>query len=325
MDWTAYLLFLMILLVWHIIRSGVSSKAGPASSRAADIERTRGLTALAIQKLEQSGLEDLMLTDCRFTTRIGAPKKTSLPELQSQLQSALMEMLTHLHLMPNIRLLVTDDPNKLSGPGRLGEYVHNYAEKEIRILVNQQWDAAILLAGLCHECTHYFMYSHMLNHADPDYNEGLTDTMACMIGFADVMIAGHSNRALPYLVEREFVEVKRGLTAKRQQLQNVKQAARNLETARAQLRKNLAGTREMKAQAEAVIAVKKVPSGRRIPKSRFSDLQATLLSLETGAYDEAFNRAEAAQSGDLNRVSRADIELLQICGNLYALLLAFQN
>ena len=149
-------------------------------------------------------MSELMLSDYHFSTKIGEPSVTPISDLEAQLQAALMEMLTHLHLMPDIRLLVTDDPGKLTGPGRLGEYIHNYGTKEIHILVDKKWEARTLLSGLCHECTHYFMYSHDLNHPDPQYNEGLTETMACMIGFSETMLAERSNRALPYLCHPEF-------------------------------------------------------------------------------------------------------------------------
>ena len=322
----AYLVVVAIMILWHVFRSSRSSARGQAQQvyRQANLPRARDLAALAAHKLEAHGMSGLMLSDYRFSTKIGEPGSTPIADLETQLQSALMEMLAHLHLMPDIRLLVTDDPGKLSGSGRLGEYVHNYGTKEIHILVDKKWDAKILLSGLCHECSHYFMYSYGLNHSDPQYNEGLTDTMACMVGFSETMIAQQSNRPLPYLCNPEFLEVKKYLLERRAQLQKARDEKTNLATARAQLKKNLAGARDMKRQAEAVIAVKKTPT-RRIPKTRFSNLQSTLLSLESGAYDEAFRRAEAAQSGDLSRVKQADAELLEICANLYTLLLAFNS
>lgn len=325
-EMLAFLFALGIIVLWGVIRSVRKPKAAASvPTREPDKARAHALAVYGAEQLSRKGLADTMLRDYRFTTRVGSLDNASLPLLEQQLQSALMEMLTHLHLLPNIRLLVTDDPAKLSGPGRLGEYVHDYAKKEIRILVQKGYSAEVLLAGLCHECAHYFMFSHGLNESDPDYNEGLTDTMACLIGFGQTMLKEKSNRPLPYLNDAELQIVYQYLLEKRKELAEAKNRENALATARAQLRKNLAGAREMYRQAEAVLMVRKTPDTAKMSKSQLAVISETLLGMETKSFEQVFQSAEAAQSGDLMRVTRADDEVLAICSRLYSLLLLYKS
>ena len=121
-----------------------------------DYARTRSLFDMTKKRLEQKGLGNLMLADYRFKTVVGSPQTTDINVLQIQLQNVLMEILTHLHLMPDVRLIVTNDPKRLDLHGVAGEYHHDYEDKQIRLLVEPKYTADNLIATLCHESAHYF-------------------------------------------------------------------------------------------------------------------------------------------------------------------------
>ena len=317
-DYLAWLLFIAIWILFVFLRSRWRQKhARPVTlpGREPDLERTRRLFNLAEQKLGKLGSQDLMLRDFSFRATLSAVQVNNLQEAQTQLQSMLIEMLPHLHLLPNIRLIATRDKSQLL-PGALGQYDQNGSYSTIRMLVEPGTAPELLVAALCHECTHYFMRSYMLEDPDRQTNEGLTDTMACLLGFSEIMLRSNSNRPLPYLNHAEFEEVRRCLLASRSILQEKYDRKQNLAAARAQLQKNLSGARAMIEQARAMISVNKTPN-RSMSGASLSLLQQTLLALENGTYTETLRRAEAALSGDLSAVRRAD--------DLYRMMLAFHG
>ena len=124
-DWLAYLVVVLLFLVFYIVREkwweNRAKNAPPVFSREPDLERARRLFNLAEEKLGSIGLTDLMLRDFEFQTRLTAEQCRSAASVQTQLQSMLIEMLPHLHLMPNVRLLVTEDHSEMRSGG-LGEY-----------------------------------------------------------------------------------------------------------------------------------------------------------------------------------------------------------
>ena len=328
----AYLVVIVIFILFSVIRntrqsSGGSGRGGKNArivySREPDLERTRGLFGMAEQKLEKAGLTDLMLQDFHFRTQLSPAQCKDLQQAQAQLQSMLMEMLPHLHLLPDIRVIMTRDPSELIH-GALGQYEHSGSTKTIRILLVPDATPALLAATLCHECSHYFLYSYILSERDSDMNEGLTEVMACLVGFSEIMIQSNPNRDLPYLNRPEFEEVRRCLLAARPALQQKYDQKQNLLNARTQLKKNLAGGRAMLEQTRAMIAVSRSPK-KKLSRGELARLQQTLLALENGSCAERLNQAEKALSGDLAAVRGADDSVLAVCAELYRVMLAFQS
>ena len=329
-DWLSYLFAVaFILLLNYVInrlrvrRYEKRVKNGQFTyCREPDLERTRKLFDMCRQRLESVGLTDLMLRDFSFGTQLTQAQCDNDAQAAAQLQSMLIEMLPHLHLMPNVKLLVTTDASKLQ-PGALGEY--DAGQRTVRILLQPgQRSPEVLSAALCHECLHCFLYTYGISSPDPQLNEGLTEAMTCLVGFSQIMIRSNANRQLPYLIRAEFEELRRSLLAIRPQLQQQADQKQNLQTAREQLKKNLAGAAAMIEQAKAMIAVNKAPQSKRLSAAELRQLQQTLLALENGSYAVTLRQAEQSLNGDLSAVRKADDAVLAICGSLYRLMLAFR-
>ena len=205
----------------------------------------------------------------------------------------------------------------------MGEYSHGFFQKSISVLVSPSYTASDLLNVLCHEATHYFMYTLGINDPDPDRNEGLTEVMSCQIGFCEAMMVSNINRNPPYLNQPEFRQVRKLLQARRSALRREKDRAEDLEGARLQLRKNLSGARTMLEQARAMIAVNPAPRGRKMSRASLALLQQAMLALETGAYTETLRQAEASLSGDAAAVLAADRKVLTLCGDVVRIMAAF--
>jgi len=75
---------------------------------------------------------------------------------------------------------------------RVGEYSNNAQNRTIALNIGIGYTPENVLAILCHECTHYFMETHLLNWEDADLNEQRTDVMANLIGFNQIMIDGYT-------------------------------------------------------------------------------------------------------------------------------------
>ena len=301
------------------------TSAQAAPQREADYARTRTLFEMGKNRLVYLGLGDLMMSDYQFRTKVGSLKTTDLKTLQQQLQDVLMEILSHLHMMPDVRLIVTRDPKDLYNVGALGEYHHNYQDKQIRLLVDPRFTTETVVSALCHESAHYFAYTKGVRHLDRDLDEGLTDTLTILLGFSDAVLKGDHSNELPALNQQEFLELRRLLAEYRKEQKDGQAAALELETARKQLGKNIAGARGMLTQVQAMIAVKKTPAGRkRFSQKDMDTFQKTLLALESGAFEDTLARAEKVSGGDLRTVKAADAEVLDVCAKLYRLMLAFQ-
>lgn len=64
----------------------------------------------------------------------------------------------------------------------------------IEIFVRKDYSLPEIAAVMCHECTHYFMYSHMLSEAQGGFNENLTDIAAVFLGFSSIMLRGYDEK-----------------------------------------------------------------------------------------------------------------------------------
>lgn len=319
----------IVWLAWNgIAKARAKRKAAKGEGiiwRQPDLERTKKLYYMALCKLEQKGHSDLMMTDYHIRTRVDPPAKTDLVALQRQLQSVLMELLAHLHLMPNVRLVVTRDPAQLANKGAMGEYDGDYQDKKIRLLILPEYTAESVVAALCHECAHYFAYSCGIAETDKDTNEGLTDTLTILLGFSEAILNSHGNRALPYLNEPEFRELKKLLLEYRTARKAKQAKAQDLSAARAQLKKNIAGARDMLSHAQDMISVKRSPpAGKRMSKAELTELQGILLDFESGSFREALDGAQKQVDGSLEQVRQADDRVLDICAKTYKLMLAFR-
>ena len=192
-----YLLSVLVIIVIYLVI--ILTRRNPKPTyRKPEEERVNSLFNIASGLLKDRGMQWLMLQDYSFRTTISKPGSVPLEETQQQLQSALTEILSHVHIMPDVRLEVTNNPADLSGPGRAGEYSYN---KVVRVLVSASHSAAELLEVLCHETTHYIMHVKNLSLPvqDNDMIEGLTEVTACLLGFSEAMIASDSTRNPPYL------------------------------------------------------------------------------------------------------------------------------
>ena len=322
---------LVVWLIWNgIARARANKKASQGGQRAAarrepDLERAKTLYYMALCKLEKKGQRDLLMADYHIRTRVDPPAKTELAVLQGQLQSVLMELLAHLHLMPNVRLVVTRDPAELVNKGAMGEYDSDYQDKKIRLLVLPEYTAESVVAALCHECAHCFAHSWGIAETDKDTNEGLTDALTVLLGFGEAVLSSRGDRAFPYLNEPEFRELKKLLLEYRAARKARQAEAQDLSAAREQLKKNIAGARDMLGHAQAMISVKKTPTaGRRMSKAELTELQKILLDFESGTFEEALDRAQKQADGSLEQVRRADDGVLDVCAKAYRLMLAFR-
>ena len=316
-----YLLSVLDIIVIYLVINLIRRSPKP-TYRKPEEERVNSLFNIASGLLKERGMQWLMLQDYSFRTTISKPGSIPLEETQQQLQSALTEILSHVHIMPDVRLEVTNNPADLSGPDRAGEYSYN---KVVRVLVSASHTAEGLLEVLCHETTHYIMHVKNLSLPvqDNDMTEGLTEVTACLLGFSEAMIASDSTRNPPYLNKPEFQKVRKLLLERRAVLQKKKDRAAELKAAREQLRKNLASARTMMEQTRAMMAVNKTPSARRMSKASFKRLQHAMLSLENGSYAETLAHAEAALKRGPDDVHKADEQVLNICGDLFRVMLAF--
>lgn len=316
-----YLLSVLVIIVIYLVINLTRRNPKPAY-RKPEEERVNSLFNIASGLLKERGMQWLMLQDYSFRTTISKPGSVPLEETQQQFQSALTEILSHVHIMPDVRLEVTNNPADLSGPDRAGEYSYN---KVVRVLVSASHTAEGLLEVLCHETTHYIMHVKNLSLPvqDKDMTEGLTEVTACLLGFSEAMIASDSTRNPPYLNKPEFQKVRKLLLERRAVLQKQKDRAEELKAAREQLRKNLASARTMMEQTSAMMAVNKTPTSRRMSKASFKRLQHAMLSLENGSYSEALAHAEAALKRGPDDVHKADEQVLNICGDLFRVMLAF--
>ena len=316
-----YLLSVLVIIVIYLVINLIRRSPKP-TYRKPEEERVNSLFNIASGLLKERGMQWLMLQDYSFRTTISKPGFIPLEETQQQLQSALTEILSHVHIMPDVRLEVTNNPADLSGPDRAGEYSYN---KVVRVLVSASHTAEGLLEVLCHETTHYIMHVKNLSLPvqDNDMTEGLTEVTACLLGFSEAMIASDSTRNPPYLNKPEFQKVRKLLLERRAVLQKQKDRAAELKAAREQLRKNLASARTMMEQTRAMMAVNKTPSARRMSKASFKRLQHAMLSLENGSYAETLAHAEAALKRGPDDVHKADEQVLNICGDLFRVMLAF--
>ena len=316
-----YLLSVLVIIVIYLVINLIRRSPKP-TYRKPEEERVNSLFNIASGLLKERGMQWLMLQDYSFRTTISKPGFIPLEETQQQLQSALTEILSHVHIMPDVRLEVTNNPADLSGPDRAGEYSYN---KVVRVLVSASHTAEGLLEVLCHETTHYIMHVKNLSLPvqDNDMTEGLTEVTACLLGFSEAMIASDSTRNPPYLNKPEFQKVRKLLLERRAVLQKKKDRAAELKAAREQLRKNLASARTMMEQTSAMMAVNKTPTSRRMSEASFKRLQHAMLSLENGSYSETLAHAEAALKRGPDDVHKADEQVLNICGDLFRVMLAF--
>ncbi len=325
MDISYLLTIAVVFVIWLVINAVRSSKheKQAASTRkptsAEEKARIISLEADFAARLEQKGLSWLMLEDYSFRQTITPPNSTPLRETERQLQQALIEILEHLHLLPIVRLKVTDDPGKLHADN-MGEYSHGFFQKEIRLLIKPEYSAADVLDCLCHEATHFFMYSHNMQAEDRNLNEGLTEVGACMIGFSEAVLSSSMRRNYPYLRKEEFEQVRHLLLRRRASMR----PQTDPETARRQLRRNLQGVGPMLEQARAMIAANTKPNPRRMSPEAAKAMQRAMLALEAGEYEETLRRAEAALQKDAEAVRAADSEVLAICGTLFQVMLTFR-
>jgi hypothetical protein len=75
---------------------------------------------------------------------------------------------------------------------KVGEYSNTAQIRTITLNIGSGYTPENIFAILCHECTHYFMETHLLNWEDVDLNEQRTDVMANLIGFNHIMIDGYA-------------------------------------------------------------------------------------------------------------------------------------
>lgn len=325
MDISYLLTIAVVFVIWLVInavRSSKSEKQAASTRKPTSPEEKKRIDSLEADfaaRLEKKGLSWLMLKDYSFRQTITPPRSTPLRETERQLQQALIEILEHLHLLPIVRLEVTDDPGKLQTDG-MGEYSHGYDQKVIRMLIKPEYSAADVLYCLCHEATHFFMYSHNIQPGDRDLNEGLTEVGVCMIGFSETVLSSTMTRSYPYLRKEEFEQVRQLLLRRRASMRT----QTDPETARRQLRRNLQGAGPMLEQTRAMIAANTRPNPRRISSEAMKAMQRAMLALESGEYEETLRRAEAALRKDAEAVRAADSEVLAICGTLFQVMLAFR-
>lgn len=321
-NFLAALLVMAVITLFRALRAKNKQRTQAAQhvySREADLAYVQRLTGDAMNRLKSRELEWLMLEDFEFRTRISSPQKAPLSVIQGELQACLSEMLVHLHMLPDIRLQVTDKPELVNQGTAMG----TFRGTDIQVLVQPGFPPDLIAAALCHECTHYFMHYLRIDSMDADLNEGLTEVTACLIGFSNIMIRAVANRNLPYLIPPEFKEARRLLLAERQKLKNSQQAEKQLQTARGQLRNHITGAYDMLQHTQGMLAACK-PTYGRLSKAQMREMQRTMLSLENGSFTAQLKQAEKAESGNTAQVLAADRTVLNICAALFQVLQVIQ-
>ena len=160
MGWLFGVLLIIGFAVVRTLLPARKQKRAPiAYCRVADMERTRRLYQMAEEKLRKTGLQELMLKDFLFQTVLNDADLKDMKTAQKKFRMMLGELLPYLHLGPDVRLVVTDNPSLLKTDA-LGQYDHS-PYKTVSMLVNPSVcaDAATLVSALCHECTHCFIKS----------------------------------------------------------------------------------------------------------------------------------------------------------------------
>ena len=108
-----YLLSVLVIIVIYLVIN-LTRRSPKPTYRKPEEERVNSLFNIASGLLKERGMQWLMLQDYSFRTTISKPGSVPLEETQQQLQSALTEILSHVHIMPDVRLEVTNNPADLS-------------------------------------------------------------------------------------------------------------------------------------------------------------------------------------------------------------------
>lgn len=82
-----------------------------------------------------------------------------------------------------------DDSSYISGT-----FESDGGAQSIKIFARRDYSLQEIASVMCHECTHFFMYSHMLSELEGGFNENLTDIAAVFLGFSSIMLKGYDEK-----------------------------------------------------------------------------------------------------------------------------------
>lgn len=109
------------------------------------------------------------------------------------LEAILNVILDYLKLPKDVDIFVkfvyNNDPDYVRRFG--GTFNYTSGRKTIMVCIQEDYEYSNILAILCHEATHYFMYYNNLNFDDTQTNELRTDAIACLLGFSKILIDGY--------------------------------------------------------------------------------------------------------------------------------------
>lgn len=80
------------------------------------------------------------------------------------------------------------------GDGVSGLFSVDNGKQSIEVFVKKDYSLWEIAAIMCHECTHYFMYYHMIPESQGGLNENLTDVAAIFLGFGSIMQVGYDEK-----------------------------------------------------------------------------------------------------------------------------------
>ena len=147
-----------------------------------------------VSVLENKGLSDFLRKSFVPKTSFTMADFKDRKLMEEKTQQVFREILRYLELPPfYVRLSVSYDDNhdEQKANKKAGEYQNTPQQRIITLYFKKYYTPDIVLAILCHECTHYFMEAHFLNWKDTSLNEQRTDVTANLIGFNKIMTLGY--------------------------------------------------------------------------------------------------------------------------------------
>ena len=144
-----------------------------------------------IKWLEENGLQEFLMKNYLLPRVIAIRNENE--RTQEKLSQIMMDILRYLKLPPYVTLFVKKvKRNEEAGKTwKAGEFTSSNGKAEINLTIGPEDTVKVVLAALCHECTHYFMLYHGMNWNDEGLNEIRTDVTANLIGFSHIMQEGY--------------------------------------------------------------------------------------------------------------------------------------
>lgn len=300
------------------------------------------------QALLDKGLEDFILSDFTNTTILTREDLRNRTTREARIQQITSEILQYLRLPPFIALNISydQDNNTVSHNGktstRVGEYSNTAQKRTITLNIGSGFTPENVLAILCHECTHCFMETHLLNWEDTDLNEQRTDVMANLIGFNSIMTAGYagvsvitgehqerlvnyqniSNRRIGYISEDDCRILKELLSDLTSQAQQAREAQIELKERKDTLNRQIAAASVLEQQLSAL----NIKFTNITDSDNLIGVQKCLCEYESRDIKAEINQFKAiSESNDLSLIDQATQRIDALCVDMLRWCTVFQG